>query len=95
MQRRYGPPLTPLDRLIAKNLIDAQTAAKLLAQRAALGPFALVATVREKVAAILAAPLKPVEKRRGRPPASPAFTKAGLERNTRLEEAPVRSYVAR
>jgi hypothetical protein len=58
-------------------------------------PFALVATVQDKVAAILAAPSKPVEKRRGRPPAPPAFTKAGLERNARLEEAPVRSYVAR
>ena len=95
VQRRYGPPLTPLDRLIAKNLIDAETAAKLLAERAALDPFVLVAAVQEKVAAILALPQKPVEKRRGRPPASTAFTKAGLERNARLEEAPVRSYVAR
>jgi len=94
VQRRYDPPMTPLDRLIAKNLVDTQTAQRLLAHRAHLDPVQLVEAVQAKVAAILTIAPRPVVKlKRGLKPE--IETQKLRERDARFEDAPVRSYVAR
>lgn len=95
VQRRYGPPLTPLDRLIAKGLIDDATSAKLLEHRASLDPLQLVAEVERLVAMILTIPQSPLRKGPHRAWHMRDFTKSQAERSARLQEAPVRSYVAR
>jgi hypothetical protein len=95
VQRRYGPPMTPLDRLIAKGLVDEATAAQLLAHRASLDPFALVARVEKQVAMILTMPATPMRRRYGRGPQMAAFSNAQVRHDAFLEKAPVRSHVAR
>jgi hypothetical protein len=93
VQRHYDPPMTPLDRLVAKQLVDAATAGKLLAHRQSLNPFELVAAVERKVVEILSLPIQPIKKTNGGQPA--IYSPRQAARNARFQGAPVRSHVAR
>lgn len=68
IRKRYDTPQTPLDRLIALGTLDNKRRLAMLAQRDALDPFALAASIDAKIGGILKAaqtqpslphPLKP------------------------------------
>jgi hypothetical protein len=95
--RRYGPPMTPLHRLIALELIDEQTAAGLIEHRKSLDPFALAAAIERKVAAIRnlpTSPIQPKKRAQGQVRLGHFFPRAA-KRDADFQQAPVRSYVAR
>jgi hypothetical protein len=93
--RRYDRPMTPLDRLIALQLIDDQTAADLLEHRKSLDPLALIAQIERRVAAALALPTSPVRPQHHGPRLEAPLSARGAERVAAFTNAPVRSYVAR
>jgi hypothetical protein len=92
---RYDRPMTPLDRLIARQLVDDQTATALLAHRKSLDPLALIASIERKVAEVFGLPTSPWRSPRKGRLLLGSFTSRALKRDQDFKNAPVRSYVAR
>jgi hypothetical protein len=52
VRRRYGPPQTPLARVLASPQVSEQTKAELRRQKACLNPFALKRQVDQRLKSI-------------------------------------------
>ena len=94
IQRVYEAPMTPLDRLIARQFIDEATAQHLLEHRATLDPVALVASIERKVKAIFALPVGPIVPVRRRADV-PEYSWKARQVDRAYKQAPVRSFMAR
>ena len=95
VRRRYDCALTPLDRLIATNVLTADSCEQLEAERASVNPFALSDRIDRKIGALLSLaaeqPAPPPTRRPGPRPSAPS----SAARKKHVDQIKVRSHVAR
>lgn len=94
VRRKYDPPRTPLDRLIALGALSEEQAQAMLAQRSSIDPFELGSRIEVTIKRILAMPVPPAEPYRRHGPGPLVVTANVAYVNRAASGAPVRIPVA-